>query len=572
MIHIFIYLIEASICLSLLYVVYLIFINDTFYNLKRFYLLVSIIVSLIIPQLPAAKIHKSIEEKIVFSTISNNELSNYSDTFEKVVFGSIPADLNIQSFYEANDKNTYLLIILTIYILGISILLYKFLINLNQIYNLVKKNLKEKYFNYTIVYHKVNLSTFSFFKYIFLNSDNIDKNENQTVLKHEKLHIKYGHSVDIIFMELCKIVFWFNPIIWIYKKSLLKVHECQVDNYLIDNKTEDINNYQELLLKQYLSNINIELAHPFNYSLIKFRIKMMKKSKSKWWAKYKMIFAVPVVIISLLAFSNANIKFSSENISNIGNQKQFKETQPWGMVFIPMGSFVLKRTDGSKTKEFNVSVDAFWMKETEVRVEEYLDYLESIKKDSTRQVYEAALPNKDKVPFEDYFISKDYLKYPVVGISLKQVQDYCIWLTRVENQKLKNEGKPPVADYRIPTEIEWIYASFGGVNPNEIKKPEISDLYEIKKGEFKKRDFNNWGLLSMFDNVSEWTNSYFDSEKYMNELPNNPNNNYDQVIVKGNNYKYSATDEKQILNGADAYDYVGFRYVRTYLGKQYGEK
>ena len=88
MIHIFIYLIEASICLSLLYVVYLIFINDTFYNLKRFYLLASIIVSLIIPQLPAAKIHKSIEEKIVFSTISNNELSNYSDTFEKVVFGS----------------------------------------------------------------------------------------------------------------------------------------------------------------------------------------------------------------------------------------------------------------------------------------------------------------------------------------------------------------------------------------------------------------------------------------------------------------------------------------------------
>lgn len=417
----------------------------------------------------------------------------------------------------------------------------------------------------------MNLSTFSFFKYIFLNREKINENESKIILKHEEMHIKQGHSADIIFIELCKILLWFNPVIWFCKKSLLKVHECQADNHIIYNKADEIISYQELLLKQYLSNINIELAHPFNYSLIKFRIKMMKKSKSKWWAKYKLIFAVPVIIVSLLAFSNADIKLSSKNILENGKQKEFKETQPWGMTFIPMGSFVLKRTDGRNTNEFNVSVDAFWMKETEVRVEEYLNYLESIKKDSTKQVYEAALPDKAKGAFENYFDNKEFLKYPIVGITLEQAKNYCQWLTRVENQKLKDEGMPPVANYRIPTEVEWIYASFGGVDPNEIKKIEVLGLYEIKKGEFDKDGFNNWGLLSMFDNVSEWTNSYFDSEKYMNELPDNVNGNFDQIIVKGNNYKNTAIDEKMILKGDQAYDYVGFRYVRTYLGKQYGK-
>jgi hypothetical protein len=126
-------------------------------------------------------------------------------------------------------------------------------------------------------------------------------------LLHEITHIKQWHSADIIFIELCKIFFWFLPVIWQYKLSLSKVHECLADEYLVGLKSDNIHDYQSLLLKQYLSNIKIELAHPFNYSLIKFRINMMTKTKSKWWAKYKLLFALPIIILSLVAFTNNNV-------------------------------------------------------------------------------------------------------------------------------------------------------------------------------------------------------------------------------------------------------------------------
>jgi formylglycine-generating enzyme required for sulfatase activity len=387
-----------------------------------------------------------------------------------------------------------------------------------------------------------------------------------TVLRHEEAHIKQYHSLDMIFIELCKIIFWFNPVIWLFKKSLVKVHECEADDYLIGSRQENILDYQSLLLKQYLSNINIELAHPFNYSLVKFRIEMMTKTKSKSMAKYKVFFALPVIILSLLAFSNANIRLSKQEFTESLNSAKLWEPEPNGMAYIPAGSFVLKRTDGTKTKEFKVTVDPFWMNQAEVSVKEYFQYTESVKRDSVKQFYETALPDYNKAPFKDYFSNKKYSDFPIVGISLQQAQNFCKWKTRSENQKLKAKGKPPVLDYRIPTEVEWVYASTGGKNPGEVMIPKTTELSKISENKP-----NDWGLYNMSGNVSEWTNTSFDPGKYMAVLQNDPEGLSDKIVVKGNNYKNSVTDDKIILNSADSYDYVGFRYVRTYLGQKYGK-
>jgi sulfatase modifying factor 1 len=367
-----------------------------------------------------------------------------------------------------------------------------------------------------------------------------------------------------------------------------------VDQYIVNNKPEKINDYQSLLLKQYLSKINIQLAHSFNYSLIKYRIKMMTKNKSKWWAKYKLFFAIPIIIIGLVAFSNADMELANK----LGNNGDEFELQPEGMVFIPQGSFVMKRSDGHITKEFDVSVDPFWMKETEVSVKEYYEYLESVKKDTTLDVYNTAIPDFSKAPYENYFTSKKYQDYPIVGITLPQAKKFCNWKTNTENKKLLSQGKQPIHNYRIPLEAEWIYASFGGMNPDEIVKPEISSL--TKTGSKKP---NDWGLYNMFDNVSEWTANILNpslrltmSSQYGKGLPvvqrrdisdstsewqtidikpgqfinylDSLNLQKGQTIVKGNSYRNLAVDENQILESSIAYDYVGFRYVRSYLGKQ----
>jgi len=75
----------------------------------------------------------------------------------------------------------------------------------------------------------------------------------------------------------------------------------------------------------------------------------------------------------------------------------------------------------------------------------------------------------------------------------------------------------------------------------------------------------------LYDNVSEWTSSCFDEAKYMQHPDNTADNQIDNIIVKGKNYKNSMKKDKLVLNGNESYDYVGLRYVRTYLGDKYGK-
>jgi formylglycine-generating enzyme required for sulfatase activity len=565
MIHFFIYLIEASICMLLLYLCYILLINnDTFYRLKRYYLIFSVIISIAIPQLPSIKDTKEFKQIFTSYSQKDNVFSNYKDTFGKIVFGNIP--VQPESIDSISFLKSFLYILLSIYLIGLFLLIIRLVNNINQLSKLVCSKNIEPYGRYTIVHHSGNYPTFSFFRYIFLNSTNLNNNEMSTVLRHEEAHIILWHSADIIFIELCKILFWFNPVIWLFKRSMVKVHECEADEYMIGRSREDILDYQSLLLKQYLSNINIELAHPFNYSLVNFRIKMMTKNKSGQWAKFKLTFAIPVIIFSLLAFANANTRLSKQEFTEMANSAKLWEPEPKGMAYIPAGSFVLKRTDGSTTKDFEVTIDAFWMNQTEVSVKQYSEYLESVKRDSTTQIYEKALPNIDKASYKDYFSNKKFSDFPVVGISLQQAMDYCTWMTITENQKLKSKGRPPVQNYRIPTEIEWVYASFGGKKPAEIAIPKTTKLSKVSVNKP-----NDWGLYNMSSNVSEWTYTSFDPVKYMMVLQNSPDSQYDNIIVRGNNYKDSLINDKLILISTDSYEFVGFRYVRSYLGPKYGK-
>lgn len=563
MTHLLIYLIETSICLLLLYLCYVLLINnDTFYRFKRYYLIFSVLISVTIPQLPSIKDTREFKQIVSVYTQKEKDYSNYKDKIEEIVFANVP----VQPVDSKSNMNAFQFIFLAIYLLGVFLLIFRLINNINQLLKLIKSNNIEPYGNYTIVHHHGDYPTFSFFRYIFLNSTNLNNREMSTVLRHEEAHIRLWHSIDMIFIELYKILFWFNPVIWSFKRSLVKVHECEVDDYLIRSRIENITDYQSLLLKQYLSNINIELAHPFNYSLVKFRIKMMTKTKSKRIAKYKVFFAMPVIILSLLAFSNANISLSKQEFTEFLNSMKLWEPEPNGMAYIPAGSFVLKRTDGSTTKDFKVTIDPFWMNQTEVTVKQYFDYLKSVKIDSAAQFYEAALPDVSKAPFEDYFSNKKYSDFPVVGISLLQAINFCKWMTSIENQKLKNKGKPPVQNYRIPSEVEWVYASFGGKDPEETSIPITTELSKVSRDKP-----NDWGLYNMSSNVSEWTFTAFDPETYLIQLSDNSGSGTDRIVVRGNNYKNPVVDDKIILDGTNSYDYVGFRYVRSYLGAKYGK-
>jgi TonB family protein len=103
--------------------------------------------------------------------------------------------------------------------------------------------------------------------------------EKQEILRHEEVHIKKLHSIDIILIQLLGIVFWFNPIVRSYKKSFVQVHEFEADARSVEG--HDVDEYCSLLAKVALQNNGYVLANHFTNSFTLKRITMMKTVKRK---------------------------------------------------------------------------------------------------------------------------------------------------------------------------------------------------------------------------------------------------------------------------------------------------
>ncbi len=137
-------------------------------------------------------------------------------------------------------------------------------------------------------------SSFSFFRWLFLSPQDYRHNPD-AIIRHEYEHIRQWHTVDILVIELLKICFWFNPILWLYKRSIETVHE-----YLADQPVPNRNDYASFLVAYALRSPDIAVAnHFFNASLLKNRIEMIYRKRSSRWLLTRYALVLPVLACSM---------------------------------------------------------------------------------------------------------------------------------------------------------------------------------------------------------------------------------------------------------------------------------
>jgi TonB-dependent SusC/RagA subfamily outer membrane receptor len=143
---------------------------------------------------------------------------------------------------------------------------------------------------------------FSFGNAVFINRHQHTEKELEEIIRHEFVHVKQRHSIDIIFSEILCLLNWYNPFTWMIRAAIRQNLEFVADNQVLENGINK-KQYQYLLLKVIGDN-QFSIAQKFNFSSLKKRIAMMNKNKSAQLHLLRFLFVLPVLAVILVSFRN----------------------------------------------------------------------------------------------------------------------------------------------------------------------------------------------------------------------------------------------------------------------------
>jgi|694.fasta_scaffold08827_2 TonB family protein len=301
------YYLESSRSLAFLIAVYsLLLKNETNFSVRRFYLVGSIFVSLILPLI----------------NFQNETVQQVLPSIEEVVPTAWLPELTIGGYThnttsETGDFNW--LNWLTLLYWGVAALLIPiFIFQLARLLKYFFQHEKYEWQNCWVAESNQLKPTFSFFNFIFIGQANLlSPNEKTAILHHEKVHVKKLHSLDILFVMLVKVIWWFHPAVYFIHQELVRLHEFEADAESV--KSKDVNEYCGLLAKVALQEISYPLGSHFSNSLTIKRINMMKAVKQSIRSWKIMMVAIACTIIAVAIGCQDQIAGNRE--------KQLKESE-----------------------------------------------------------------------------------------------------------------------------------------------------------------------------------------------------------------------------------------------------
>ena len=171
--------------------------------------------------------------------------------------------------------------ILGIYAIITFVLAIRFMLNILRFYRVKSKNETKMYKGARLVLLEKEVLPHTFLNNIYVNKTDYEKRCIEPELfTHELTHVRQWHTADILFIELLKTIFWFNPLLYFYKRAIQMNHEFLADQTTI-NQHQNIAAYQKLLLGKAMPATVYALASSINFSVTKKRFIMMTKTTTK---------------------------------------------------------------------------------------------------------------------------------------------------------------------------------------------------------------------------------------------------------------------------------------------------
>lgn len=467
----FIYSLKVALCLTAFYLVYkLLLSRETFFGFNRAVLLGIAGVSLLLPLLH-------------FTVGSAPEPVGGFVVVEDIVMQAVAADAPKFSVTAAQ-------MCFAIYMIGVAFFACREAWSLLCLRRMIRGGrVAECADGVKTVVAKGDVSPFSWMGNIIISEKDY-RDRPEYILLHERAHIAGRHSFDILLCDLLIVFQWFNPAAWLLKAELQSVHEYEADRRVLSSGV-NASEYQLLLIRKAVGDKLFSMANNLTQSSLKKRITMMLKRKSNPWSRARMLVAVPVAAVAVVAFATPK----AESLSNV------IESESEALVSKVMPAVKAQADGSSQGATEMAAADAAPVK-AEAEAQPKADAPEAIVPDGDDKVYDV-VEQQPEFPGGTSGLAKwlgDNIKYPAEaakqGIEGRVIVQFVVGIDgTVSNVKLmrpvnplldqealrvvtampkwtpgKQDGKPVAVKYTIPVTFRQdVGAADGKAQPDGLK-------------------------------------------------------------------------------------------------------
>jgi TonB-dependent SusC/RagA subfamily outer membrane receptor len=280
------YQIEVAICMAALTLLYLLlWRKDTNFTFKRILLLGIPFSSIVIPLINL-----------------NIDLQPAQQTAPIQYITYLPSQLELVYMPIADEatKMTEWELAFWLFAAGASIMLMRLLISYYKIWQLYRRSSPASTGDYRIIEDPVQ--SFSFFNLVMINRSQARSTELEYILAHEKAHSHQGHSYDVLWLELVKMLHWFNPMIWLITRESRQNMEYLADQE-VALQTENPQHYQHAIVQHASQGGYQLLKTQFSKTNLRNRIIMMNQPNNRRVPSWKLLVTLPVLAMLFMSFS-----------------------------------------------------------------------------------------------------------------------------------------------------------------------------------------------------------------------------------------------------------------------------
>ncbi len=495
------YLIESAFCLALFYAFYLLVLRrETFFQINRWYLLLTPVLAFGIPAL-----NIRMEQPPAPVMVDAEKLPAPAPMVEwpSVVERVQTAPRVVTHVMERPVWSLQLGDILwCIYGAVAALLLLRLAWQIIAMIRFIRRCRKDSDQRLVMADDDHGGSPASFFGYVFWQPGVLPESERLLLLEHEMVHVRQWHSLDLILIEILIALQWFNPLLYLYRRSLREVHEFIADDYVVC-RTRQRYAYAGLLVQYQTAGNRAQpgLVNTF-HSLIKNRLIMLAKRPSAPLRRVKYLFALPLLGALMLLFSFRLVERLQEVRQTTELLEQYAAglsevviaaERPHGVEPTPYifywGAFQAKFNYASATNEYfaeiHISPDEFreaikreprlWTGETLLQRLSMVINGQEIKSDYYNpEIYKTTLPAIQSMA--EKLSDTDYIKAGNIKLPEGKSGEIFIYLDGAQPGWIPKANAEPNKQGPVITEVFWGKQSFA---PMEDRYVTVGEFWDI---------------------------------------------------------------------------------------------